>query len=284
MPALIALALLLAGTAAAKAHGGDPHGAGFAWSFDPLVVALLATSAGLYATGTLRLWRRAGAGRGISPARAASYAAGWLVLAGALLSPLHALGEHVFTAHMVEHELVMAVAAPLLALSRPLGAFAWALPRRFARRLRLGRLAGMGSATVLHGLALWLWHIPAAFDAAVRSDALHRLQHGSFLVTGLLFWHALVAARAPGRAVWHLFATMIHMSILGALIALAPDVLYPLQTSGAAAVGLTPLEDQQLAGLVMWVPAGTVYAGAALLFAGLWISRTGETAYAPAPR
>ena len=291
MPQLILLLLCL-GTGQAEAHGGDTHAAGFGWTVDPLVMALLSLSAGLFGAGTLRIWRRAGPGRGVSPAQVATYAAGWLLLAGALISPLHALGEHIFTFHMIEHEIVMAAAAPLLVLSRPLGAFVWALPRRWrigvgrfgkrrgTRRLWQG-LTGMTAGTVSHGAAIWLWHLPSAFEAALADETLHRLQHASFLVTGLLFWHALRTGGAPGRAVWHLFVTMIHMSILGALIALSPRVLYRMQTEGAGWLGMTPLEDQQLAGLVMWIPAGTVYAGAALLFAALWIRPSGRTGYAP---
>jgi putative membrane protein len=291
MPALIAW-LVLALIQPAAAHGTDRHASGYGWTFDPLVVGLIALSALLFAAGTGRLWRRAGVGRGISMGQVMSYASGWLLLGGALLSPLHALGEHMFTFHMIEHEVVMAAAAPLLVLARPLGAFMWALPH--AWRIRVGRigmrpsirrvwkgLTSMTSGTVLHGAAIWLWHVPPLFEAALANESLHRLQHASFLVTALIFWHAMRKAGAPGKAVWHLFVTMIHMSVLGALIALSPRVLYRLQTGGASLLGMTPLEDQQLAGIVMWIPAGTVYAGAALLFAALWIRNAGRSGYAP---
>ena len=120
----------------ANAHGDGEA----AWTFDlPMTVPLL-LSGGLYALGTVRLWHRAGLGRGIRFWQAACYAAGWLCLAGALVSPLHWLGEHLFTAHMVEHEIIMACAAPLIALSRPVGALLWSLPSPM--RLRLGRLRG----------------------------------------------------------------------------------------------------------------------------------------------
>jgi cytochrome c oxidase assembly factor CtaG len=112
------------------------------------------------------------------------------------------------------------------------------------------------------------------FEAAVESESLHRLQHLSFLVTALAFWWALLRRAGRGAAVLHLFATMIHMTLLGALITFAGRVLYLDQTGFAADWGLTPLEDQQLAGLIMWVPAGTVYAGAALAFAALWIRQS----------
>jgi putative membrane protein len=291
MPALIAC-LLLAFSQPASAHSAPSHGSGFGWTFDPLVVGLVAVSAMLYVSGSCRLWARAGIGHGVTIRQFVAYASGWLLLAGALLSPLHELGEHVFTFHMIEHELVMAAAAPLLVLARPLAAFMWALPHswriRLARtatgpatRLIWERISSMTAGTVAHGAAIWAWHYPAFFEAALQSEMLHRLQHASFLVTALLFWHALRRGGAPGRAVWHLFVTMIHMSVLGALIALAPRLMYRMQTVDAAMFGMTPLEDQQLAGVVMWIPAGTVYAGAALLFAAFWIRKAGRSSYAP---
>jgi len=280
VPALGALCLLLS-PSIAHAHG-DAADSTPEWSFDPYVCTLLFASAALYAIGTLRLWRHAGMGRGIHAWQTGCYAAGWLMLAGALLSPLHWLGEHLFSAHMVEHEIVMACAAPLLALSRPIGAFLWAFPAE--ARQRLGR-AGHGPmlrgpwlivttplvATILHGLAIWLWHAPPLFEAAVASETLHRLQHLSFLVSALAFWWALLRRAEQGAAVLHLFVTMTHMTVLGALFTFANHALYTQQSRFADAWGLTPLEDQQLAGLVMWVPAGTIYAGAALAFAALWI-------------
>jgi cytochrome c oxidase assembly factor CtaG len=205
-----------------------------------------------------------------------------------VLSPLHELSEHLFTAHMVEHELIMAAAAPLLAVSRPIGALLWAMPAKLRRGLgRLGKarpvrpawtsLTNPLFATIGHGVVIWLWHAPVLFDLAVADDALHRLQHLSFLASALAFWWALAQRANRGAAVLHLFATMVHTTALGALIVLAPRILYMRQTADALHWGLTPLQDQQLAGLVMWVPAGTVYAGAALAFAALWVRRSSET-------
>jgi cytochrome c oxidase assembly factor CtaG len=128
-----------------------------------------------------------------------------------------------------------------------------------------------GNATLLHGIAIWAWHVPVLFDAAVDQVALHRLQHLSFFGTAVLFWWAVLWRSDAGAAAWHVVVTMLHTGVLGALMALAPRVLYHAQTATSAAWGLTPLEDQQLAGLIMWVPAGTIYAGAALALIVLWI-------------
>jgi len=253
------------------------------WTFDPWVVAPLLVLALLYAIGACRLWERT-AHRAIRIRYDIAWLCGWLSLAGALVSPLHWLGERLFAFHMIEHEIVMAVSAPLIVIARPIGTLLWALPhgwrRAAGRALRLPAtlaawrwLSSGTNATLLHGLAIWTWHAPPLFDAAVTSVAVHRLQHLSFLATAILFWWSVFRRNDVGTAAWHVFITMLHTSVLGALMALAPRVLYQAQSASAAAWGLTPLEDQQLAGLIMWVPAGTIYAGAALALLAVWISR-----------
>lgn len=257
----------------------------FGWEWDPWIGAPLATSVLLYAAGVLRTWKRAGIGRGVTAGQVVCFAGGIAVLMGALVSPLHEYGEHLFSAHMVEHELLMSAAAPLLAASRPLGMFLHALPRG-ARLALIGTASSaplQGAwhwlmkpfhATALHAVAIWLWHVPALLDGTLVSESLHRLQHVSFLGTALVFWWAII--RRPksdyGLGSLHIFATMVHTGLLGALLTLAPRVLYPVQTADAPLFGLSPLEDQQLAGLIMWVPGGLSYLAAGLLLAGLWLT------------
>jgi putative membrane protein len=290
MRAVIFIAVAICLPSAAMAHGGENHGLAARWTLDAWIVVPLLASASLYLTGTLVLWRRAGFGRRIRLRTSCAYVAGWVALAGALVSPLHWLGEHFFTFHMIEHEIIMAVSAPLLVLARPVAAFMWALPG--SARLWIGHimrrklsqsvwiwLTRAGNATVMHGIVIWAWHAPAMFDAAVRNEAVHRLQHLSFFLTALLFWWSIMWRAGYGAACWHVFVTMIHTGILGALMALSPRVLYVAQTAHALAWGLTPLEDQQLAGIVMWVPASTVYAAALIAFAALWISRSRTVAF-----
>ncbi|CUX67823.1 Membrane protein-like protein [Agrobacterium tumefaciens str. Kerr 14] len=286
---IVALMIVMA-IRPASAHGTDAHSSGATWTFDPWIVAPLAIMVIAYALGSVKILRRTAHGNGAFALRFGFFVSGWAALAAALTSPLHWLGEHLFTFHMIEHEVVMAVSAPLLALSRPVSAFVWALPRRgrhiagaamnsaVMRRIWDWSTRGL-NATLMHGVAIWAWHLPWLFDASVNDINLHRLQHLSFLITALLFWWSILWGCSRGVAAWHLFVTMVHTGILGALMALAPRVLYLAQTADAQAWGLTPLEDQQLAGMLMWVPTGTVYAGAALIMLALWIKASGSRGF-----
>jgi cytochrome c oxidase assembly factor CtaG len=235
----------------------------------------------MYVHGVRRLWGTAGVGRGVQRWEAACFAAGWVSLAVALVSPLHALGGALFSAHMAQHEVLMAVSAPLLVLGRPLVPFLWAMPKRW--RVSAGAAAktgivhttwratsGPAAAWVLHAAALWAWHLPALYALALRSEWAHAAQHASFLGTGLLFWWALFRGRGArmgyGAAVLYVFAMGVQGGALGALLTFARTPWYPPYLATAPAWGLTALEDQQLAGLIMWVPASVSY-----LVAGLWL-------------
>jgi putative membrane protein len=147
----------------------------------------------------------------------------------------------------------------------------WAKAGWFRRAWRA--LTNPQAAWAIHAAALWVWHVPALFQATLESDLVHTLQHVSFLGSALLFWWALVhGARGLmgyGAAVLYLFTTSVHSGVLGAFIAFTGRTLYPDYSGTTASWGLTPLEDQQLGGLIMWVPAGLVYVFAGLaLFAG----------------
>jgi putative membrane protein len=270
--------LLTLGPRAALAHPGQPpapHDLARAWLTEPAAVVTLLALGLAYAWGLVRLRRRAGPGRGVRRGHAVAFALGWLALAAALASPLHPLGAALFSAHMTQHELLMAVAAPLLVLGRPLVAFAWAMPR-VARRARpprpLGALAEPWPATALHGAAVWAWHAPALYALALRSEAAHAAQHACFLGTALLFWWAVLGARRQplGTRILVLFLTALHTGALGALLTFAPRPLVSAYLATTGPWGLTPLEDQALAGLVMWIPGGVSYLAAALwLLAGV---------------
>jgi putative membrane protein len=272
----LATVLLSALSTPAMAHGGGGHAAG--WTLDPLIIAPLTISLALFSAGWIRLRRRSARGAGGLRRRAGLFAAGWLVLAGALVSPLHQAGERSFAAHMLEHELLMLAAAPLLVLAEPLAIMLWALPS--AGRQAVGtasRAAPVRAiwsaatnpvvATLLQAAALWLWHAPALFDRALVSPGWHIAQHLSFLASALFFWTAVLPGRAAPAAVavLCLFATSLVSGALGAMMAFAQSPWYVAYARlGMAPLGLTPLEDQQLAGMLMWVPGGLVHALAAL--------------------
>jgi putative membrane protein len=257
------------------------------WSLEPGFLIPLAGALLLWSAGVFRLWRRAGFGRGATGGQAAAFLFGWLALAAALVSPLHAASRTIFTAHMIEHEVLMAIAAPLLVAARPLVAMLFALP--FGCRVAVAglvrrplpraawRLATRPlPATVLHGLAIWIWHTPALFAAASSDPPLHWLQHASFFGTGLLFWWAILEPRdregGYGIALLCLFLTTVHTGLLGVLLFVSPRPWFWGQSTGGPTYGLTPLEDQQLAGLMMWMPGSLPYFGAALLIAAHWIA------------
>ena len=253
------------------------------WSLEPWVIACLLVSAALYAVGVARLWRRAGAGRGVHRRRALAFAAGWLATVAALVSPLDALGAHLFSAHMLQHEALMVVAAPLFVLGRPLAAFAWALPPPWRRGIGhfFHRPGWRGpwlvvtaplAAWLVHAAVLWLWHMPAAFEAALASEAVHALQHTSFLLAALLYWWSVIGhERQRGAAMASLFTTMIHTGALGALLTLSPVAWYSTYATRTLAFGLDPLEDQQLGGLIMWIPAGAAYVVCGLATVARWL-------------
>ncbi|MHC9420195.1 cytochrome c oxidase assembly protein [Sphingomonas citri] len=269
-------ALLRAVPAAAHATGARDHHAPPGWTLDPWIVVPLLIAAWLFARGWRRLHARSAQGSGALRRRGLLYAAGMGGLAAALVSPLHEAGERSFAAHMFEHELLMLVGAPLLVLAEPMAVMLWAFPPAGRRAIASGvpmiaapwrRLTGAVTATVSQAAALWLWHAPVLFDRALASEGWHVAQHLSFLVTALLFWTAMLHRRTPaGMAALCLVATAIVSGALGALMVFATSPWYAGYASlGLASFGLTPAEDQQLAGLLMWVPGGLVHAGAALV-------------------
>jgi putative membrane protein len=275
---------LMAGALPVLAHGSDPvpfNAFWRVWDLDPLVLGLLLAAAWGYGRGIRRLWERAGGWRGIGRRHVAAFVLGLAVVVIALVSPLDRLGGTLLSAHMAQHGLLVTAAPLLLLMGKPGVAFAWALPAGWSRR-KLAAVAWRPlvraelwlshpfPAATLHGLALWVWHAPALFDAAVEREWLHTLEHASFFGTALLFWRAILDARSGGRiglALAAAFATLMHGGLLGGLITMAPRPLYGWYGGRTQAWGLTALEDQQLAGLLMWVPMGIVYFGACLWLA-----------------
>ena len=282
------VAFLLAALAApAFAHGGHEHGVG--WTLDPWLIVPLGLALLIYCAGWLRLSSRAA-----TPVRPARFLGGWTVLTLSLVSPLHEAGEQSFTMHMIEHELIMLVATLLLASSNAGGVLAWGLPQPL--RTILGgswksplqalwrRLTEPVTATAIQAVVMWAWHAPILFDRALESFAWHVFQHACFFVSSLLFWWAMLHPRGRGAgygvSAACLFVTSLIGGALGALMSFSSSPWYSdYAAMGMTGIELDPTADQQLAGLVMWIPGGLVHGVAALVFFYRWL-KSAEEAHA----
>jgi putative membrane protein len=257
------------------------------WSWPPFVVIPLVLMAVLFSLGITRMLRRI-SNRKTFVWPILSFVLGWISLVIALDSPLHEIGEQLFWVHMTQHEILMLISAPLLILGRPMIALLWALPTAWRETVaRLGRSRrfkrGWGlvstpmSAWLGSALALWIWHIPWLFDQTLRRDWIHAAQHTTFLVTAFAFWWPVVN-RSPalgyGGGVVYVFTTILHTSVLGALLTFAPRAWYSSYVTTAPAWHLTALEDQQIGGLIMWIPAGTLLLIAALALLVKWMNES----------
>ncbi len=244
-----------------------------AWTFEPLMLTGLAVTAVAYARGALRMRRR-----GVMQRRyVAAFATGMATLVVALTSPLAALSSMLFSAHMVQHLVLMLVVAPLLVHGRPGMVVMLALPVRFRRALRrvtarqsVRAISAWASHPVVVWLVgasvLWAWHLPSLYQLALVDDRAHAPEHASFLLTAALFWWLVLRRRGPvalarPAAVLLVFATALQSAALGAVLTFASAPLYPVHTLGAATWGLSPLQDQQLAGVIMAGSEAIVFFG-----------------------
>lgn len=281
----ITFPLLFLLPAAVFAHAGDDG----AWRPDPWMSLLLLGIACLYGRGWLRMRSRGSRGRKALRRKAWLFAAGMSCLAVALVSPLDRLAAAMASAHMVQHMLLIIAAAPLLVLSAPLPIFLWAMPETWRHGVAHGSQHSLVSNTwkmltmplvawFLHGAFLWLWHVPVLYEAALRNRLVHDLEHASFLANALLFWWVVLRALAQsaarnGTAVLLLFTTFLHGGLLAALMTFSTTPWYDTYVNSAARWGMSAGTDQQLAGLIMWIPAGITYMAAGLIVLGLWLHR-----------
>ena len=194
-----------------------------AWNLDPILL-----------TGLMLMWLMVG--------RRPMGSLAMLALVVAFVSPLCAMAAGLFSARVVHHVLLVAVAAPLLAAGMP----------------RRGGQPGLHFA--LSTAILWLWHLPQAYDLALSDIAVYWIMQISLLGSALLFWSAVLSQRTSAQAMLWSLAGLIQMGMLGAILTFAPAPLYAAHAMAPLAWGLTPLADQQLGGLIMWVPAMVPYA------------------------
>jgi putative membrane protein len=266
----------------------SPHDLWSAWSLEPWVVFPLVFSILIYILGTYNVWKRAGRGHGITSRQWIGFVGAILVLVLALMSPLDALSHDLFSAHMVQHLLLMLVAAPLLVISDFQLALLWAFPRHRAQRIGSGFNQSRSVSGAWHAfnhpafvwivftLAMWLWHAPLLYQAALGSEIVHTLEHVSFLITAMLFWWILFKHNRPDRihyamTIPFLFLTLLQSGILGALMTFTEQPWYPYYATLVQPWGLTPLQDQQLAGLIMWIPGGAVFTLLTMGYFAAWL-------------
>jgi putative membrane protein len=246
-----------------------------AWDLEPSVLLGCAALLGAYALAL----------RGRFTRSTPLFVAGVLVLLLALISPIDTIGDHyLFSMHMLQHLLLVLVVPPLLLLGTPAGFF-----REILSRPLLGRIERVlrqpALAWVLGTGAVWVWHLPALYNAALADEGVHITQHMVFLVTASIFWWPVLAPLEDRRmgslgGVGYLFAAAMASSLLGIILTFAPAGLYPaylrpIDTLGALPLlregwGLTPQVDQQVGGLLMWVPGSLVYLGALLAILARW--------------
>jgi putative membrane protein len=271
----------------------DPHPEPAAGPLLVPVVAALVILALCYVRGTLTLCRHGR--RREQRLRLLACGAGIAAVTVTIL-PLGRLMESRLATHMLEHMVLIVIAAPLLAMGA-CGQAVWVgLPRRvrapLARWLHRPAPGALRDALLLppvawatHVAVLWTWHLPAAYDAALRSPVLHALEHALFLGTAWLFWwHIAAPSRrrlSPPLATLYLTAAALPGAALGAVLTFAPAPLYPVQAQAAADAGADVMTDQRLAGLIMWVPVDVAYLAVAMTLFLSWFARGGDPAVLP---
>jgi putative membrane protein len=254
----------------------------FTWNLDPILwlgmigfVAAYFYAIG-YAIGPLR--RRYHLGPPVAPRQIAFFLLGTLTLAFALVSPLDVAGDHyLFSAHMIQHMLLIVVVPPLWLLGTP----GWLLAPLF-RRERVRQITRVITnpiaAFLLLNVTLYLWHIPPLYTAALANEALHIVEHLMYIALGVLFWWVVLSPveEAPrvsrGVAIIYLFLACQPMVLLGALLTFAPAPVYLPYVAAPRITPLNPLTDQQLGGLIMWLPTNIPYLLALSVFFFTWVA------------
>jgi putative membrane protein len=258
------------------------------WNLEPSILIPIALTLFIYLWGMRNVWQRAGTWHGIDRRRLLAFFGALLALFVAFVSPLDALSEVLFSAHMVQHMLLILMAAPLLVMSDFPVAFLWALPRawsqtlgyRFKQSQPISRawhaINSPFFAWILFTLSFWVWHASTPYESALENEAVHTLEHIGFIFTAVLFWWVLLKPSRQkhihyGMAIIYLFAAVLQSGILGALMTFADRPWYPYYATLVIPWGLTPLQDQQLAGLIMWIPGGAVLTLLTIGFFAAWL-------------
>lgn len=278
-------------------HATTDQGASAALLLEVALAVVTVLAAAAYLRGLVTL-RRHPQGRRQQRGRPWVLAAGVLVVVVITATPLGELLEHRMWTHMTQHVVLIMVAGPLLAWSAPGPVLLAGLPHgvrrpvvRVFHRLPVAVVFSAPAAWILQVAAMWIWHLPAAYDLAVQNEFAHVIEHACFLLTAWLFWWHLLSPsrrRLQGMpAVFYLAASVPPGAALGAVLTFPQHTLYPAQAHLAAEAGIDPLLDQRIAGLVMWVPLDFAYLVLAVLLFARWLQsfedRWPEEGAAPAP-
>jgi putative membrane protein len=269
----LALVLLVGLPIAAQAH--PEADATAAASLQALQTIVVAAAVLLYATGVYRIRRRVGANRVVFRSQTFSFGLAAVLLVIALSSPVDDITDSLFSAHMAQHLALMLLIPPLAVWSRPVVVGLWAFPHGARKTISNSRFS-----RILRAIIQWLmqplvvailflgtfsfWHLPRPYAWSLSNEWVHALEHLTFLVTAIMFWE-LVIEPSGRRRMGH-YTTLLYVAAIavlsglpGALMILSPVALFKAHTSVTAVWGLTPLEDQQIAGLIMWIPAGLFF-------------------------
>jgi putative membrane protein len=280
------LALLILNPLTVYAHGNEsssPDRLLSTWTWTLVALLGLALFVSFYSFGIQRLWQNAGVGRGVRMWQTVMFAGGIIALFVALFSPLDALSDSLFAAHMGQHMLLMFVAAPLLVMSALPVALLWALPRTWARNIGRwwGKADGLQAgwqfitkplvALIIFTFALWFWHVPALYDAALHDETIHIIEHITFFVAAALYWWSIFQINRQGISIIYLFGALLESGALGALLTFSQRPWYDGHTT--AEWTLSPLDDQQLGGVIMWVPGHLLFMGIIIVVAYRWLTQ-----------
>lgn len=270
------------------AHGGQlvgPHDLWTAWNLDPLLLVLLVGALVVHRQG------RVVAGRSSDVWRTRAFVAAVVIVGVAVLSPLDALSGELASAHMVQHVLLMIVAGPLFAFSAPGSTLLRGAPasvRRLPGRLRryvgptrvlMETLRHPATAFLLYVGTLWIWHSATLYGAALASEPVHALEHATFVLAAVLFWRVVLSGRRGQRVPGGLGFLLVWGAAMGSillalLMTFSTEPWYAGYESTTRSWRLDHLEDQQLAGVIMWVPAGVIHVGVALALFASWLTST----------
>lgn len=221
--------------------GAPPVPGAVSWNMDPILIGLLAGAALLHVLSVR------------DPRKRLAFLSGWAVLSLSLISPLCNLSVALFSARLGQHMLIEFLAAPLIVLGLPLSPGIWR-----------GTLAKALAGALPFAIALWVWHLPAPYEWTFRSVTAYWLMHASLFVTAVLLWKALLDIHRPATSLIASAMTTVQMTVLGAIYTFAARAFFSVHFGTTEVWGLTPLEDQQLGGLIMWIPPGLALTAVAM--------------------